>query len=59
MPGTPLGTFNVTGTLTTNTCGAGQNAPEPVDVSGRSVARRFDALLELEGRQRLPYPGLS
>jgi hypothetical protein len=29
MPGTPLGTFNVTGTLTTNTCGAGTNAPNP------------------------------
>jgi hypothetical protein len=29
MPGTPLGTFNVTGTLASNTCGAGQNAPNP------------------------------
>lgn len=29
MPGTPLGTFNVTGTLTVNTCGAGVNAPNP------------------------------
>jgi hypothetical protein len=29
MPGTPLGTFNVTGTVTANNCGAGQNAPNP------------------------------
>jgi hypothetical protein len=29
MPGTPLGTFNVTASVSTNTCGAGPNAPNP------------------------------
>jgi hypothetical protein len=29
LPGTPLGTYNVTGTLDTNTCGAGLGAPSP------------------------------
>jgi hypothetical protein len=29
LPGTALGTYNVTGTLGTNTCGTGLNAPSP------------------------------
>src|SRR5271166_3679597 len=29
LPGTSLGTYNVTGTLGTNTCGAGLGAPSP------------------------------
>jgi hypothetical protein len=29
MPGTPLGAFTVTGTLTSNTCGTGVGAPNP------------------------------
>jgi hypothetical protein len=29
LPGTPLGTYNVTGALGTNTCGAGLGAPNP------------------------------
>jgi len=29
LPGTSLGTYNVTGTLGTNTCGAGLGAPNP------------------------------
>jgi hypothetical protein len=29
LPGTTLGTYNVTGTLSTNTCGAGLGAPSP------------------------------
>jgi hypothetical protein len=29
LPGTPLGTYNVTGTLGTNTCGSGLGAPSP------------------------------
>jgi hypothetical protein len=29
LPGTSLGTYNVTGTLETNTCGAGLGAPNP------------------------------
>jgi len=31
LPGTALGTFNVTGTLGTNTCGSGLNASNPYD----------------------------
>lgn len=29
LPGTPLGTYNVTGTLTANSCGSGIGAPNP------------------------------
>jgi hypothetical protein len=29
LPGTPLGTYNVTGALGTNTCGSGLGAPSP------------------------------
>jgi hypothetical protein len=29
LPGTPLGTYNVAGTLESNTCGAGLGAPNP------------------------------
>lgn len=33
LPGTPLGTYNVTGALQSNTCGAGLGAPNPWNFS--------------------------
>jgi hypothetical protein len=59
LPGTSLGTYNVTGTLETNTCGSGLGAPNPWTFTAQMSEDGSVLYWEMSGGSELNSPMTS